>query len=250
MFHSARRVAGTLYYHDILPRLSRAIATINFGHDPKPDEHAITKENERVYKTIWDVPVDDSIKYSIEELLKELSNPVKSADKWSSILKAHELIIKKLEEEKKKQLDKQTKGMMVVGKAFRPPPTAILVAADAASDAGVGAGAAGGLSPMASFINPPLTYSPNITSHPYYSTETGTPDKLPSKHEITPYGATIYSDESDTEQPDYASRILFGTKTPVSSPPPPDFIKNKENQNPQLLSPGPSPAMKLVFGSP
>ena len=223
------RLARTLLYHDILPLLSKARVTINIGRDPTPDEHAITKENERVYETILGIPVDDGIKESIKNLREELENPVKTADKWSSILKAHHTIIKKLEEEKKKQLAKQTKGMMVVGKAFIPSPPDRLIA----SGAGVGAGAAsGGLSPIASFINPPFS-SPKPERYPVYSTATVTPAKPPHK--------------SETRPPNDGLAIIgtplrpFELDVSITSPKSPPPLSVREKKSNFLLSPSPSP---------
>lgn len=244
------RLARTLLYHDILPLLSKAKVTINIGRDPTPDEHAITKENERVYETILGIPVDDGIKESIKNLREELENPVKTADKWSSILKAHHTIIKKLEEEKKKQLAKQATGLMVVGtSAFTPnhKETAIK-----ASFLKVGPGAASGAgaasssdSPFNEFINPPLTFSPNPERYPDYSTKTTEPKNPDDKSKFKPKPA---------EQLDYGTppRNPFDNgelpiNSPYFSPPPPDQSANLENENPQLLlSPGPE-VRKLRF---
>lgn len=242
MFAAARRTV----YHDILPLLSQARVNIHLGHVPKQDEGSITKENERFYETILDIPVDDGIKESIKNLRDELSNPVKSADKWSSVLKAYNIIIKKLEEEKRKQSKKQSSAIKVVGKPFTPTPRI-----QVASAIGVAP------SPqflnkqdiLDSFVNLPFS-SPNRKRNPQYSSQQITSANPRPKNELTPERTA--DGASDAPHPETPIRNPFTIEGPVSSPfrspPPPDFTTNNENYNPQLLlSPGPGPATKLVF---
>ena len=243
MFAAARRTV----YHDILPLLSQVRINIHLGRVPKQDEGSITKENERFYETILDIPVDDGIKESIKNLREELSNPVKSADKWSSVLKAYDIIIKTLEEEKRKQSKKQPSAIKVVGKPFTPTPTPRIQVASAI-----------GVTPspqllnkeniLNRFVKPPFS-SPDRERNPQYLTNQETSANPRPKNELTPEGTGA----SDAPHPETPIRNPFTNEGPFSSPfrspPPPDFTtNNNENYNPQLLlSPGPGPATKLVF---
>jgi hypothetical protein len=240
MMRSARAVAGTLLYHDILRLLSRAKLNIHLGREPTPDEYAITKENDRYYGTILDIPADDGIKTSIEELRKELENPVKTADKMKSIKEKYDAIMKKLEEEKKKQLAKQEQKLMVVGKSFRPPSYQERLSL---VDVGPVAAASGGESLLDKFINDPFTFSPNPQRNPNYFTQKVTPTKLHSKSKLRPQDLEIIGTPHKIQFTDDVGPIT----SPLFSPPPPHQSANEENKNPQLLlSPGPA-VRKITF---
>jgi hypothetical protein len=243
MMRSARAVAGTLLYHDILPLLSRASVNINFGRDPKADEYSITKQNERFYKTILDFPVDDGINDSIEKLREELTNPVKTADKIKSIKEKYDAIIKKLDEEERKQMNKQSpQDMMVVGKQFTSSHRPILSATGLSPSSTPNSNYPGISRTISTVVNQPFS----TPRRPDYSTNKPEPDTLPSKGEIRA--------DDDRKQPEYGTPIRnpfkegVPTNSPYFSPPPPDQTANQENQNPQmLLSPGPSPVGRLLF---
>lgn len=229
------RSARTLFYHDIFPLLSRARLNIYLGREPTPDEYAITKENDRYYGTILDIPVDDGIKESIKNLREELENSVKTADKFKSIKEKYDAIIKKLEEEKKKQIAKQERELMVVGKAFTPSPRQL---PQIQNDSPIGFSHSTGIKEnmLRSVVKPPFS-SPDIKRNPYYSSTKKSPAKPLSKGELSLHRIPDYDDIDGPETP---SKILFGTDTPMSSPhfrspPPPDQIINHENQKPQLL---------------
>ena len=243
MLRSARAVAGTLLYHDILPLLSRARLNIQLGREPTPDEYAITKENDRYYGTILDIPADDGIKTSIEELRKELENPVKTADKMKSINEKYDTIMKKLEEERKKQLAKQSQGLMVVGKQFTSSPRLVLSAIDVGSSS---------TPTPSSNVSPKSTAISDLVKRPFttptrsdYSTKTTEPKNPDDKSKFKPkpaeqldYGTPIRNPFNKGEPP---------INSPYFSPPPPDQSANLENENPQLLlSPGPE-VRKLRF---
>ncbi len=237
MIRSVRAVAGTLLYHDILPLLSRASVNIHFGREPTPDEHAITTKNERFYKTILDFPVDNGIKNSIEELRKDLEHPVKTADKMKSIKEKYDAIIKKLDEEKKKQHAKQARELMVVGKPFTPQNQGGLLS----SVVNVGPGAASGDdSPIASIINPPF-YSPNLKRYPHYSTQRETSTNPLSKSDIRP------SDDNKLQITGTPLRPFnpdVSIISPYSQPPPSVRQKNLKSL---LISPSRGPSKQLNF---
>ena len=240
MLRSARAVAGTLLYHDILPLLSRARLNIQLGREPTPDEYAITKENDRYYGTILDIPADDGIKTSIEELRKELENPVKTADKMKSINEKYDTIMKKLEEEKKRQ----TKEMMVVGtSAFKPnhtePENTKAYFLNVGLGAGAGAGAGAGSYRFDQFVSTPLIFSPDPKRYPVYSTETGTPQKPPPKSETRPQNVSLAIIGTPLRPLE-----LDKSKTSPNSPPPLSVREKKSNF---LLSPSPGPYKQLKF---
>ncbi len=239
MFRSVR----TLFYHDILPLLSRARLNIYLGREPTPDEYAITTKNERFYKTILDFPVDNGIKNSIEELRKDLEHPVKTADKMKSIKEKYDAIIKKLDEEKKKQHAKQARELMVVGRQFTSSDRPNLSATGLSPSSTLNSNYPGISMTISSVVNQPFS----TPRRPDYSTNKPEPDTLPSKGEIRA--------DDDRKQPEYGTPIRnpfkegVPTNSPYFSPPPPDHAANKENQNPNLLlSPGPVP--RLNFDQP
>jgi hypothetical protein len=247
MIRSARAVAGTLLYYDILPLIRAQQIIYRTGHDPQPADGSITNVNERFYRTFADIPADDGLKTSIEELRKELEDPVKNADKMKSIKEKYDAIMKKLDEEKRKQSEKQPQGrMMVVGKAFTPSPRQL---PQIQNDSPIGFSHSTGIKEnmLRSVVKPPFS-SPDSQRYRQYSTEQGTPAKLPSKSELSLHQRPVFDHNNETKTP---SKILFGTETPpqlspVRSSPPPNSIK--ENKNPQMLSPGPAPVRRLWNG--
>lgn len=156
--------------------------------------------------------------------------------------------MKKLDEEKRKQSEKQPQGrMMVVGKAFTPSPRQL---PQIQNDSPIGFSHSTGIKEnmLRSVVKPPFS-SPDIKRNPYYSSTKKSPAKPLSKGELSLHRMPEYDDINDPEAP---SKILFGTVTPpqlspVRSPPPPNSIKEK-NKNPQMLSPGPAPLRRLWNG--
>lgn len=237
MVGSARAIAGTFFYHEILPLIREYHRFIHItGHNPQPDEGSITKANERFYQTFKDIPIDNGIKESIQELRKELNHPLKTADKMKSIKEKYDTIMAKLEEEKKKKEQAQAGGLMVVGKAYTPTSRYIASVTDVSSPK---------MNQMnlQQFVNPPFS-TPNIERYPEYLPQTDTPAKPPTKSELDRHnhsegdGDDNHNDDMSVSTP---SKILFGIETPMSSPqvrspppPPPDQIRNQENRSPQL----------------
>ena len=244
MYRSVR----TLFYHDILPLLSRARLNIYLGREPTPDEYAITKENDRYYGTILDIPVDDGIKESIKKLREELDNKVKTADKFKSIKEKYDAIIKKLEEEKKKQLAKQARELMVVGKQFTPPPTSVLSANVVGSSSNPKSNYPATSSVISKIVNQPFS----TPRRPDYSTNKPEPDTLPSKGEIRPPGQSLGEgtpprNPFNKGEPPINSPY-FSPPAPDQTATAPDQTATQENQNPNLLlSPGPAPVKILNF---
>jgi len=233
MMRSARAVAGTLIYHDILPLIRAHQIIYNTGHDPQPEQGSITKANESFYQTFADIPVDDGIKQSIRNLREELNNKVKIADKMKSIKDKYDAIMTKLEEERQKQEQARARGLMVVGKAYTPTSQYIASVTDVSSPKMNQIN-------LHQFVNQPFS-SPNIERYPEYLPQTDTPAKPPTKSELGRRNqAEVDVDDNDRDGQEIPSKILFGTETPMSSPPPfrspppPDQKRNQENRNPQL----------------
>ena len=239
MVGSARAIAGTFFYHEILPLIREYHRFIHItGHNPQPDEGSITKANERFYQTFKDIPIDNGIKESIRNLREELNHPLKTADKMKSIKDKYDAIMTKLEKERKKQKQAQARGLMVVGKAYTPTSRYIASVTDHVSSPNINKG-----SILEQFVNPPFS-SPNIERYPEYLPQTDTPAKPPTKSELDRHnqsegdGDDNHNDDMSVSTP---SKILFGIETPMSSPqvrspppPPPDQIRNQENRSPQL----------------
>lgn len=232
MLRSARAVAGTLFYHDILPLLSRARLNIHLGREPTPDEYAITKENERYYGTILDIPVDDGTKESIKNLREELEHPVKGLDKAKML---YDKIITKLDEEKRKAgKGNKYPEFMIVGKEFTPSPSLSRIQFD--SPIGFSQSTRKKEKYYKSLVNQPFS-SPDTKRNSYYSSTNEKPMNLPSKSELSRRRSISESEHID--EPKTPTKILFTTETPMSSPhfrspPPPDKITIHENPNPQF----------------
>jgi len=230
MMRSARAVVGTLVYRDILPLINARRIIYNTGHDPKPDDGSITKEDERFYRTFVDIPVDSAIRTSINQLREEVKDPVKNADKMKLIKEKYDAIMKKLEEEKKKQLDNQDQKLMVVGKSFIPPSYQERLSL---VDVGPLAAASGGESSLGPFINQPFTFSPNSQRYSDYSTQKVTPTKPPSKSVLR---QKIPQDLEVTGTP---LRNPFEHDVgPITSPNSPPPLSERQNKSNLLLSPG------------
>ena len=224
----------TFMVHNILPIVTQARPNIHLGHEPKPDEGGITNVNDRFYGTFEDIKFEDGdIKDSIRNFIEEARHTVKSADKSSTLMNKYNKIIKKLDEEEKKQ----TKGMMVVGtRAFTPNHTKTEKIKASFLDVGP---ASGGLSPIASFINPPFS-SPKPERYPVYSTATVTPAKPPPKSETRPPNDGLEIIGTPLRNP----FNLDGSITSPNSPPP----LSERGKNPKsLLSPTRGPNKQLKF---
>jgi hypothetical protein len=230
--------------HNILPIVTQARPNIHLGREPQPDEGGITNVNDRFYGTFADIKFEDGdIKKSIRDFIEEVNNPVKGADKSSTLMDKYRTIIKKLDDEEKKQ----TKGLMVVGTSAFPAihtepekikPSFLDVGLGAGAGAGAGADAdAGGVSQITPFINPPF-YSPNLKRYPHYSTQRETSTNPLSK--------------SDIRTSDYELQITgtplrpFNPDEPISpySQQPPSVTQKKPNS---VLSPSRGPSKQLNF---
>jgi len=227
--------------HNMFPLISQARPNIHLGHNPQPADGSITNVNDRFYQTFADIEFEDGdIKESIRNFIEEVQNPVKNVDKMKSI---YDAIMKKLKEEKKKQLANPSQGLMVVGKQFTPPPSQ---ERSSFLNVGLGAAASGGVSPpLGRFINQPFR-SPNPQRYSDYSTNTNTPRKPLSKSERRPPPP-----EQSLEITGTPLRNPFNVNGPITSPlfspPPPHQRANEENEIPQLLlSPGPA-VRKITF---
>ena len=228
----------TFMVHNMLPLISQARPNIHLGHNPQPADGSITNVNDRFYRTFADIEFEDGdIKESIRNFIEEVQNPVKNTDKMKSIKEKYDAIIKKLEEEKKKQLANPSQGLMVVGKQFTPPP---YQEKSSFLNVARGASASGGVSPpLGPFINPPFTFSPNPQRNPDYSTKTNTPSKPLSKKDTIRFNNNI--DETGTPTQTPTKSISFSS--PLHSPPPPSA-----NDEQRLL--GPDDAKTLDFDEP
>ncbi len=166
----------------------------------------------------------------IKSLYEEVRDPVKNADKIKSLKEKYDKIMKKLDEEERKQENEQSRqaAMMIVGKQFTPTPRPILSAIDVGSSSTPNSNDTATSSAISTLVNRPFS-----TPHgPKYSTENSDPGTLRSKSEITPQEKVYYGTPL---------HIQFDKKgessPPGTSPPPPHHTTNTENQNPQILSP-------------
>lgn len=202
------------------------------GREPTPDEYAITKENERYYGTILDIPVDDGIKESIQKLREELEHPVKGFDKAKML---YDKIITKLDEEKRKAgKGNKYPEFMIVGKEFTPSLSRIQFD----SPIGFSQSTRKKEKYYKSLVNQPFS-SPDTKRNSYYSSTNEKPMKLPSKKQIHISRRRSISESEHIDEPKTPTKILFTTETPMSSPhgcspPPPDKITNHEIRNPQF----------------
>ena len=208
---SAKIATRKYFYENVIPLLIEY--DTNVGQNPQPSDGSVVPFRQRYYRSFADIPMDDGIKESIRELKKEINNPVKSVDKMKT---AYEKLMKTLEDEKGKQQQKENGGQSLYGSfstfsssrfgqispfSLDKPATTPYSATAAAAAAGL--------------INPPFS-TPDIHIRPYYSTDAGTPDKLPSKSD-----KLYYPHANDMEVIDPRRVLEFGDySTPVKSPPP------------------------------
>jgi len=208
----------TFMVHNMFPLISQARPNIHLGHNPQPADGSITNVNDRFYQTFADIEFEDGdIKESIRNFIEEVQNPVKNVDKMKSI---YDAIMKKLKEEKKKQLANPSQGLMVVGKQFTPPPSQ---ERSSFLNVGLGAAASGGVSPpLGRFINQPFR-SPNPQRYSDYSTNTNTPRKPLSKKDTFRVDDDIHETGTPTQTPTQTPTPTkhFSFLSPLHSPPPP-----------------------------
>jgi len=106
--HRAAVAARTFIYHDVLPLFTQLKTQI--GKNPTPEQKAVVLKGERYFRSFADIPVDDAIKASIENLKKEWEsteqNAAKALDIYNKILQA----LKDAEEKRQKENITQTPG--------------------------------------------------------------------------------------------------------------------------------------------
>ena len=226
----------TFMVHNILPIVTQARPNIHLGHDPKPDEGGITNVNDRFYGTFEDIKFEDGdIKDSIRNFIEEARHTVKSADKTSTLMNKYNKIIKKLNEEEKKQ----TRGLMVVGtSAFKPIHEEKIKASFL--DIGPGVAASGGDSPFNDFVKKPFS-SPNIKRYPDYSTDTTEPKN--------PGDKSVFRPQNDGLAITGTPLRPFELDKSITSPksPPPLSERGKNPKSLLLLSPSRGPNKQLIF---
>ena len=230
----------TFMYHNLLPIVTQARPNIHIGYDPKPDEGGITNVNDRFYQTFADIKFEDcDIKESIRNFVEEARHTMKGADKTNELMTKYNKIIKKLDEEEKKQ----TKGLMVVGtSAFTPIHTEPEKIKPSFLKVGLGAGAgaaSGSDSQFNQFINQPFS-SPNSKRYPKYSTATVTSAKLPHKSETRPPNDGLESIVTPLRNP-------FNSDGSITSPNSPPPLSERGKTPKSLLSPSRGPSKQLNF---
>ena len=208
---SAKIATRKYFYEKVIPLLIEY--DTNVGQNPQPSDGSVVPFSQRYYRSFADIPMDDGIKESIRELKKEINNPVKNLDKMKT---AYEKLMKTLEDEKRKQPQKENGGQSLYGSfstfsssPFSPTPRPSFSTSANIPYSATAAAAAAGL------VNPPF-HTPDIRMRPGYSTDAGTPDKPPSKSD-NPY----YPHANDMEVIDPRRVLEFvDYSTPVKSPPP------------------------------
>ena len=106
MFRGAMSVArskmGTTIYHEFLPLFTKFNIHI-IGKKLTPEQQAVVLKGNRYFETAFDIPADDAVKASINELNKEWSSTEKTAEK---ALGFYNKIIQTLKDAKKKRQPK------------------------------------------------------------------------------------------------------------------------------------------------
>jgi len=233
---AAKTAARTYFDHDVLPLLTRYHNYV--GYNPHPSDGSVVKYRERYYNTFADIPIDEGTKATINILkneLNDLKDPVKNFDKIKS---AYDKVISKLEEEKRAQEDKENgvKSKTNQTSTFSLSPFSSVSPFDSQHKGHQRTQRVGALSQI---MNKPFG-TPDTVRYPGYSSDSATPAKPRPKGTI---GGVVDEDDDGT------ARVLFGVKTPQSSPirsPPPPSSSNPsgpENKENELFS----PVRKLPF---
>ena len=107
MFRGAMSVArskmGTTIYHEFLPLFTEFNIHI-IGKKLTPEQQAVVLKGNRYFETAFDIPADDAVKASINELNKEWSSTEKTAEK---ALGFYNKIIQTLKDAEKRRQPKQ-----------------------------------------------------------------------------------------------------------------------------------------------
>ena len=98
MPHRAAVAARTFIHHDVLPLFTRF--NTEFGKNPTPEQKAVVLKGVRYFRSFADIPVDDAIKSSIENLKKEWESTEQNAQKALDI---YNKILQALEDAEKRQ---------------------------------------------------------------------------------------------------------------------------------------------------
>jgi hypothetical protein len=198
---------------------------------PQASDGKIVKEVQR-YGTFADIPVD-GFEWSIEELQKELENPVKNFEKINTL---YDKIMKTVEEEKiKQQIEENSKKpKQSTALPFSQSPYNVVLQLSLQQPVSNPQRNRGDV--LSQFIHQPFT-TPNIDRHKQYSTNSVTPIKPRPKMDIRE-GDGLGEDEDDDEGQgqgeDYEPARHLNFMSPIRSPPPtshqpPSLDYNKEN---------------------
>lgn len=96
-----RNMASLFINHNVLPLIREYEYRVG-ALNPKPTDGVVTPDRLKYFNSFEDIPVDDGIKRSIEELKKEVNNPVKNLDKIVTAYKNATETTKKIEDDKRK----------------------------------------------------------------------------------------------------------------------------------------------------
>ncbi len=208
--------------YDNAEKLLRQYQHILHTAPPQASDGKIAKEVQR-YGTFADIPVD-GFEWSIEELQKELENPVKNFEKINTL---YDKIMKTKKEEEQKQQDKENSMKSKRSTALPYSQSPVGGLPHSLQHPG-GNPQRTSTDFLSQFIKQPFT-TPNIDRDKDYSTNSVTPIKPRSKMYIRE-GDGLGEDEDEDEGP----VIHLAFMSPIRSPPPPSHQPpspddNKEN---------------------
>ena len=163
--HRAAVAARTFIYHDVLPLFTKLKTQI--GKNPTPEQKEVVLKGERYFRSFADIPVDDAIKASIENLKKEWEsteqNAAKALDIYNKILQA----LKDAEEKRQKENITQTPGQPA-HKTFSSPLYANSLSSLFLQGTSYGSQSSPSSSP--SPLSSPFAHTPQNLTRPHFNT--------------------------------------------------------------------------------
>lgn len=237
---ASRSTLGTTYYHDFIPLLTQYRNYLLTTHAPLPSDGVMVNYGDKYRTLLEGVEIDDGVKESIRNFKKELEDPVKGADKFKALAEMYNKLISKLEEERKREIERTRQQALARGNtsSFTGQRLASLLTSSSQRTPS-------SQSPSASSSSSPLANTPPTLRMPLTTIQSPPPlNSLTSPQKVrTKSGLSRnIGDDGEGEDDSFTGKQLFPldeNSTPTSSPTrsPAVVAKSRNTNTGAILSP-------------
>jgi hypothetical protein len=110
-----RSTLGTMWYHNLASSIEQYRNYLLTTKAPLPSDGVMVNYGEKYRTLLEGVEIDDGVKESIRNFKKELEDPVKVADKFKALAEMYNKLISKLEEERKREIERARQQALARG---------------------------------------------------------------------------------------------------------------------------------------